>query len=124
MTGILPIRRLAELNAKSEDPSIWNDPQKAQDVMRKRQDLDNRIRIVLRLEQSIADNTELIELGEMEGDPGIVSEAEKALLALKPQGGRSTRSRRCCPAKPMAMTLMCRSMPAPAAPRARTGPPC
>jgi peptide chain release factor 2 len=53
--------------------------------MRKRQDLDNRIRTVLSLEQAIADNSELIELGELEGDPGIVSEAEKALLALKPQ---------------------------------------
>ena len=37
------------------------------------------------LEQSIADNTELIELGEMENDPSIVSEAEKSLQALKPK---------------------------------------
>ncbi|MFO1123719.1 MAG: peptide chain release factor 2 [Hyphomicrobiales bacterium] len=78
-------KRLAELNARAEDPAIWNDPQKAQDVMRKRQDLDNRIQTVLSLEQSIADNTELIELGEAEGDAGIVAEAEKALMALKPQ---------------------------------------
>jgi peptide chain release factor 2 len=53
--------------------------------MRKRQDLDNRIKMVLELEQSIADNTELIELGEMEDDTSIVTEAEKALLALKPK---------------------------------------
>ena len=36
--------------------------------MRKRQDLDNRIRTVLSLEQAIADNSELIELGEMAAD--------------------------------------------------------
>ncbi|MBC8038333.1 MAG: peptide chain release factor 2 [Rhizobiales bacterium] len=76
-------KHLAELNAKAEDPAIWNDPQKAQDVMRKRQDLDSRINSVLRIEQTIADNRELIELGEMEGDQGIVTEAEKALMALK-----------------------------------------
>ena len=51
--------------------------------MRKRQDLDSRIKTVLRLEQTIADNSELIALGEIEGDQGIVSEAEKAILAVR-----------------------------------------
>ena len=53
--------------------------------MRKRQDLDGRIKMVQDLERTIADNTELIEMGEMEGDQGIVSEAEKALFAMKPK---------------------------------------
>jgi peptide chain release factor 2 len=51
--------------------------------MRKRQDLDSRISSILRLEQTIADNVELIEMGEMEGDQGIVTEAEKSLTALQ-----------------------------------------
>ena len=51
--------------------------------MRERQDLDKRIGMIRDLEQSIADNTELIELGDMEGDQSIVTEAEKALQALK-----------------------------------------
>ena len=76
---------MAELNAKAEDPSIWNDPQKAQDIMRKRQDLDQRIRTVLELEQTISDNVELIGMGDAEGDQQIVREAEKAILALKPK---------------------------------------
>ena len=50
--------------------------------MRRRQDLDARIKGVIELEQTIADNSGLIELGEIEGDQGIVAEAEKALLAL------------------------------------------
>ena len=62
---------------------MWSDPQKAQDVMRKRQDLESRINTVLGLERVIADNTGLIELGELEGDQSIVGEAEKALLKLK-----------------------------------------
>ena len=53
--------------------------------MRKRQDLDSRIKMVLELEQTIADNSELIEMGEMEGDQGIVKEAEKALFAMQPR---------------------------------------
>jgi peptide chain release factor 2 len=51
--------------------------------MRKRQDLDSRMKLVSRLEQAIADNTELVALGEAEGDPAVVAEAEGALVALK-----------------------------------------
>jgi peptide chain release factor 2 len=51
--------------------------------MRKRQDLDARISAVLRLEQTIEDNVGLIELGEIEGDDAIVTEAEKALTKLQ-----------------------------------------
>jgi len=53
--------------------------------MRERQDLDKRITMIRDLEQSIADNTELIELGEMEGDQSIIQEAEKSLFSLKPK---------------------------------------
>ncbi len=77
------VRELAELNAKAEDASIWNDPQKAQEVMKRRQELDGRINGILKIEQSVADNTELIAMGESEGDASIVLEAEKALTALK-----------------------------------------
>ena len=51
--------------------------------MRKRQDLDNRIKTIQRIEQTISDNTELIALGEAEGDQSVVTEAEKALAALR-----------------------------------------
>jgi peptide chain release factor 2 len=51
--------------------------------MRKRQELDGRISGVRRIEQSIRDNVELIELGEAEGDASVVSDAERALGALQ-----------------------------------------
>jgi peptide chain release factor 2 len=50
--------------------------------MRKRQDLDQRIATVLRLENTIEENAQLIEMGEAEGDAGIVKEAETALAKL------------------------------------------
>jgi peptide chain release factor 2 len=50
--------------------------------MRRRQDLDNRINGLRKIEQTIEDSTGLIELGEAEGDIAIVVEAEKTLLAL------------------------------------------
>ncbi len=51
--------------------------------MRRRQDLDNRISSIRRIEQAIADNSELIAMGEAEGDQSIVTEAEKAIGGLK-----------------------------------------
>jgi len=53
--------------------------------MRKRQDLENRIRTVSDIDQTIADSVELIAMGEAEGDQSIIVEAEKALVALKPK---------------------------------------
>jgi peptide chain release factor 2 len=56
--------------------------------MRARQQLDSRIKRVLGLEQSLADNTGLIELGEAEGDRAIVAEAENALKTLRQEVAR------------------------------------
>ena len=50
--------------------------------MRKRQDLDNRINGILKVQQALKDNAELIEMGEAEGDQSIVADAEKAIMAL------------------------------------------
>ncbi len=51
--------------------------------MRRRQDLDTRINGILKIQQSVADNRDLIEMGEAENDQTIVREAEKSITALK-----------------------------------------
>jgi peptide chain release factor 2 len=51
-------------------------------MMRERQQLDDNIGAVLKIEKDLSDNVELIELGEAEGDNAIVADAEKALAAL------------------------------------------
>ena len=75
--------RLEELNAFAEDPDLWNDPAKAQKLMRERQKLSDSIDGYKALAQELEDNRELIELGEMEGDSDVVAEAEAALAALR-----------------------------------------
>ncbi len=67
---------------RAEDPALWNDPQEAQKLMRERQTLDDGIRSIKGLQQALSDNIELIELGEAEGDTGIVSDAEAAIRSL------------------------------------------
>ncbi len=51
--------------------------------MKERTGLEQKIQSIQNIEQSVADNVELIELGELENDDEIVAEAEKALEALK-----------------------------------------
>jgi peptide chain release factor 2 len=50
--------------------------------MRERTRLEAAISSYAELERQLADNVELLELGEEEGDPSIVEEAEAALVAL------------------------------------------
>ncbi|MCJ8518964.1 peptide chain release factor 2 [Pseudorhizobium tarimense] len=82
------VRRLDWLNNKAEDPNLWNDATEAQGLMRERQQLDDSIAGVKRLEQQLNDNVELIELGEEEGDESVVKDAEEALKALKTEADR------------------------------------
>ena len=75
--------RLEEFNARVEDPSLWNDPEAAQKMMRERQMLVDAIENYEAIKRDLSDNIELIELGEMEDDAEVVKEAEASLKALK-----------------------------------------
>ncbi|HEV8031040.1 MAG TPA: peptide chain release factor 2 [Stellaceae bacterium] len=75
-------RRLAELNAKAEDPRLWDDPAEAQKVLRERTRLDRAVEGYRRIEREVDDAIELIGLGDAEGDAAIVAEAEASLQKL------------------------------------------
>ncbi|MEO0810658.1 MAG: peptide chain release factor 2 [Pseudomonadota bacterium] len=75
--------RLAELNARAEDPDLWADPAVAQAVMRDRQILEKRIDIYRNLEQQLEDGATLIELGEAEDDEESIKEGELTLRNLR-----------------------------------------
>jgi peptide chain release factor 2 len=74
--------RLDELNAKVEDPSLWNDAKAAQEVMRERRRLDEAVAATRAIESEMADTVELAEMAEAEGDEGLVDEAVASLAAL------------------------------------------
>ncbi len=67
--------RLEELNARAEDPSLWNKADEAQIVMRERNRIAAQVEGVLRLERDVADALELIEMAEAEGDAGMADAA-------------------------------------------------
>ncbi|MGB2892342.1 MAG: peptide chain release factor 2 [Albidovulum sp.] len=75
--------RLEEMNAMIEDGDLWSDPTRAQKLMRDRQMLLDQVETYRRIERELKDNVDLIELGEMEDDKEIVTEAETSLRSLK-----------------------------------------
>ena len=81
-------RRLDELNAKSEDPALWNHPRAAQEVMRERRRLEEAIGATKSLESELADTVELIEMAETEGDQSLVDDGLVALADLAARAER------------------------------------
>ncbi|MEQ8670944.1 MAG: peptide chain release factor 2 [Rhodospirillales bacterium] len=77
------VLKLQELNAQAENPELWNDPDKAQALMRERNRLEGGIKNIDDIQRELSDSIELIELGEAEDDGDIVAEAEAVLNALK-----------------------------------------
>src|SRR4051812_24927598 len=76
------LRRLEELNARVEDPKLWDDPKAAQVVMRERRRLDEAIAATRTIEKELADTAELMEMAEAEGDAAMVDDAVRALAEL------------------------------------------
>ncbi len=74
--------RLEEFNARVEDPTLWDNPEAAQKLMRDRQMLVDAMETYDSIAQDCSDNVELIEMGEMEDDTDVIAEAEAALAAL------------------------------------------
>ena len=83
------LRRLDELNARVEDPTLWDDPAQAQAVSRERSKLEASIGAVKALERERGDALELAELAEMEGDEGVGDEAAASLRGLKERAARA-----------------------------------
>lgn len=76
------LRRFDELNARVEDPKLWDNPKDAEAVMRERRRLEASIGAVNHIGQEMADAIEFIDLGEMEGDEDTIKEGLSTLAAL------------------------------------------
>ncbi|MGY6705088.1 peptide chain release factor 2 [Roseinatronobacter sp.] len=74
--------RLEEFDAMTENPDLWNDPARAQALMRDRRLLADALGTYRGIAQELEDQIGLIELGEAEGDTEVVAEAEEELRKL------------------------------------------
>ena len=67
--------RLRTVNAALEDPAVWNDPKKAQELGKEKKALDGVVVTLDELTQELSDNAELFEMSREEED-------ESALLSI------------------------------------------
>jgi peptide chain release factor 2 len=76
------VRRLDELNARVEDPTLWNDPKGAEAIMRERRRLEAAIGTVNEISAEMSDAVEFVDMGEAEGDTEIEREGLESLGRL------------------------------------------
>ncbi len=60
--------RLHVVNAELEDPTVWNDPKRAQELGREKKSIEDVVNTLTALAQSIADSSELFELAAADAD--------------------------------------------------------
>ncbi len=60
--------RLNEVNAALENPSVWNDPKRAQELGREKKTLETVVETIDHLVSNLSDNTELYDMSKAEGD--------------------------------------------------------
>ncbi|WP_353393408.1 peptide chain release factor 2 [Hydrogenophaga sp. 5NK40-0174] len=60
--------KLKEVEAALEDPTVWNDPKRAQELGKEKKSLDNVVLVLDRLSSELSDNAELFEMSEAEND--------------------------------------------------------
>jgi peptide chain release factor 2 len=68
--------RLDEVTRELEDPKIWDNPQRAQDLGKEKKQLDDVVVVLTRLDTILFDSTELFELARAEGDDATVESVE------------------------------------------------
>ena len=76
------LRRLDELNARVEDPTLWDNPKQAEEVMRERRRLESAINTVKEIDSEKIGTVELIELADMESDEELANEGVASLSTL------------------------------------------
>ncbi|MCW1839113.1 peptide chain release factor 2 [Prosthecomicrobium hirschii] len=76
------LKRLDELNARAEDPNLWNDSAVAQKLMRERDQIAKSVDVVRGIGRELDDHLALLELGEAENDEATIVEAEEQLKHL------------------------------------------
>jgi len=76
------LRRLDELNARVQDPKLWDNPKEAQAIGREQKQLETAVNTVNEISSEMADAVEFIEMGEAEGDEDVVNDGLSSLEKL------------------------------------------
>ena len=70
------------MNAELEDPTVWNDPKRAQALGKEKKSLEDVVLVIERLTSGLADNAELFEMSKEEGDEAGLQSIADDVAAL------------------------------------------
>ncbi|HSW18628.1 MAG TPA: peptide chain release factor 2 [Ramlibacter sp.] len=76
--------RLRTVNASLEDPAVWNEPKRAQELGKEKKQLDDIVTTIQNLDRDLADNLELFEMSKEDGD-------EAGLATIEDDAARLTK---------------------------------
>ena len=83
------LRKLDELDARSEDPTLWDKPTEAQALMRERQRLAGQVGAVRGLETDLTDAIDYAEMADSENDEESLADARAQLKSLTDRAARA-----------------------------------
>jgi peptide chain release factor 2 len=75
--------RLNEVNAALENPSVWNEPKRAQELGREKKLLEGVVGTIDHLSGNLSDNAELFEMSKAEGDTAGIQAIEAEANTLR-----------------------------------------
>ena len=82
------IEQLEELQAEQADPSLWDKPERAQDVGRKLAQVEAQVTPLRQSGQKLADAAELFDMALADGDADVLADVEAELAAVDETLGR------------------------------------
>ncbi|MFT4518317.1 MAG: peptide chain release factor 2 [Halioglobus sp.] len=74
--------RLAEVELELAEPSVWDDPERAQALGREQSSLEGIVHTIEKLEGSTTDAGDLLEMAAVEDDEATAAEIESEIVAL------------------------------------------
>jgi peptide chain release factor 2 len=76
------LRKLDELDARVQDPTLWDDPKQAQAITQEHKRLETAIGTVKEISAEMADAIEFVEMGEAEGEEDVIADGLATLERL------------------------------------------
>ena len=80
--------RLETLGTSIKDAGLWQDPERAQNLLRERARLQDSLAMYRDLHTRLRENQELLSLAEEENDTAVIAEVEAALHSLRTEASR------------------------------------
>jgi peptide chain release factor 2 len=77
--------KLSEVESALEDPTVWNNPKRAQELGKEKRSLENVVHVLDQIGRDLADHSELFELAAADADTEALATIEAEAAGLRAQ---------------------------------------